>query len=516
MAQQGSDTTGHVLWTSGASCSDISVVLVSEDGSEETLFLHSAVLSASSGFFRALLSAPWTFCGKEEDGSLEKRKVRLDDTHASTMRRALELLYTNHFTQITSAKDAASLLHAFHFLAADTHIDWCARFLATECLKANDSKTLAQSRGHFPHSPFFAETNAVLSANIMPTESNPHKAQTNSMTVEDLGLLIAKSATRDGQHFALFVHTEFQENERLHFAESNGLALIYAFETILADLERKRLDLVEEALDDKDRLETLELESDSSDQDSDNDSDPGWDDEQRVGRPPNLDLAAGPAAAVPVNPNLDPALMNPLGEAVPGAVDLLIENQNNLPGAAARIAPNRRRRRTAPRTRSATRHQNARDLRITKLRHLLARRCAKRDKSLAQLKHDFIMRSTRLFKLLPRVAGLQKIVILDSWVNAGHELFCGAIEPKEEEDEAEAERVDDFDEDAFDTDSESSFDEYDELDEDDDSDADLSDSDAHGDSLDDDINDADSFVLGPDDSDAADLHNRNSTAKKFP
>ncbi|ORY50325.1 hypothetical protein BCR33DRAFT_713139 [Rhizoclosmatium globosum] len=474
--------TGHVLWHSGRALSDVQVHVVVEGGTEAeaeaestVLHLHSVVLTAASSFFAARLSPTWTRPEKTSQSECRIAFKSVAEARAATL--ALELLYTNAFDEtVNSVASAVDLLKAFSFLGADAAIDRVSRYLAKECIRKRDIHTLIRLKEDYPLSSFFSDTNGVLSSSMVSAASTATKSHipptpTNSMTVEDLGVLIAKSCTKAGLKYMLFVQTELQENERLQFSSSNGVALIHGFETVLMDLESQRAKLVDEANKDKERLEQLEAEEENEDDEDDDDTDDGLDvehdDRDRVPRNGRPGFPA-PAAA-------------PIGEGL----GLLPQDAppSSSPSTPSNPFPQSLKIHRIPSAATTTRHEQ-RLLRSAKIRNNLERRRLHREKQLALLKHDFVMRSLRLFR------GKQRIVILDSWVSAGHELFCNVVEPEDSSDEDEEgggqhDDEDDEDDDEY-SDEESSYDEFDEgsdqeTDLEDDSDIELSDDSCVGD-----------------------------------
>ncbi|KAJ3121630.1 hypothetical protein HK100_012293 [Physocladia obscura] len=431
-------STGVLLWEHGAQMADV-VVVVRGMGEEAMLRLHSLVLAQKSAFFATRLSPVWstsqdtiTQITTAHEDSAHDRVVLDVDLPTSVMQAALRLLYTDSFDKdVRDTQTAAELLAAFQFLAADSPIAWCCNFLVRECIRLNDSKTLRTLRDKYPLSPFFSESTGALSSAMTspnPVLNNPKllRSPTNSMTVQDLGLLIAKSSLKTGAKFLQFVATEIQENERLRFHASNGLALIHGFETFLMDIEKHRNKLVEEVLEDNERLEQFEDEdfsdgSNSSSNGSDNSDD--WEDEP----------GAGAVGADRLNP------------------------------------PRRMHSPTDSLDRNRLRRRKERNIQLTKLRHILARRRAKRERQLALLKHNYILQSVRLFKLFHRALPLQKIIILDSWISTGHELFCNVVEIDNEKDNGQEDSIESiiFNDHEFDA-SDSEESDYDEFNVDDD------------------------------------------------
>ncbi|KAJ3385158.1 hypothetical protein HDU84_002436 [Entophlyctis sp. JEL0112] len=457
---------GALLFHRGASLSDVAVRVRADDADAAWLRLHSLVLQDASAFFAARLAPPWRDT-TDEDAPI---CVALDSDNP-LMPLALEILYTNDYSKVGTVREAAQLLAAFHFLAADKHIAWCCRYLARECITHNDIATLRQLKDAYPSSHFFSESTGVLSSNMTApdpsraTQSAPQNPNgekitaTNSMTVRDLGVLIAKSSTKTGSKFLSFIQTEINENERLHFHESNGLAIIRGFETVLLDMETHLNNLRQEAEDDSARLDELEAETVSSDSDSDLEA--GWRDQ------PNR--AAGFNFGIPANNNIPDA---------------------GFPQNGDGVGENRRRRDRARLTSMSERRQEH-SIRVTKARHAMARRRAKREKQAALVKHNFITQSLRLFKLFPFAGLNHKLIILDSWTSTGHKVFC---ESAGSEDEQKNVNDDEFDTSDDDSDS---FDEHD-LDETDGSTSDVAISDSDRltrDSVGNDVDEMESFVL---------------------
>ncbi|KAJ3280904.1 hypothetical protein HDU79_011266, partial [Rhizoclosmatium sp. JEL0117] len=292
-----------------------------------------------------------------------------------------------------------------------------------------------------------------------------------------------------GLKYMLFVQTELQENERLQFSSSNGVALIHGFETVLMDLESQRAKLVDEANKDKERLEQLEAEEENEDDEDDDDTDDGLDvehdDRERVPRNGRPGFPAPVAAPIGEGLGLLPQDAPPLQQPINP-----IQPIPPIPENPIEFLQPPQPRRNHSQTRRARRHEQ-RLLRFAKIRNNLERRRLHREKQLALLKHDFVMRSLRLFRFLEHVSsGKQRIVILDSWVSAGHELFCNVVEPEDSSDEDEEgggqhDDEDDEDDDEY-SDEESSYDEFDEgsdqeTDLEDDSDIELSDDSCVGD-----------------------------------
>ncbi|KAJ3069542.1 hypothetical protein HDU99_002915 [Rhizoclosmatium hyalinum] len=124
--------TGHVLWHSGRTLSDVQVHVVVEGGTEAeadeatVLHLHSVVLTAASSFFAARLSPTWTRPEKTSQSECRIAFKSVAEARAATL--ALELLYTNAFDEtVNSVASAVDLLKAFSFLGADAAIDRVSR-----------------------------------------------------------------------------------------------------------------------------------------------------------------------------------------------------------------------------------------------------------------------------------------------------------------------------------------------------------------------------------------------------
>ncbi|KAI8611646.1 hypothetical protein BC830DRAFT_641566 [Chytriomyces sp. MP71] len=421
------------------------------------------------------------------------------------LRLALELIYTNQFAlKVTDIQTATALLKAFSFLGVEAGIEWCCRYLSRECIKHSDIATLRKLKDLYPLSSFFSESDGVLSSSMTSRrrvistststaiEENLDKVKgmalrmpTNSMTIEDLGVLIAKSSTKIGSKFIPFVLTELQENERLDFRASNGFALIHGFETVLMDLETQRNALVDEAYADRDRLQEVEAEHYiTEDEDSDEDDRDGvLGGNGNAGIAPLAGVQAplaplGVLAGIPVPPGPVANAGGNVGFAPVAGV--LVADPPTPPATAAAASS---------RAAEALKRQADRHLRMANLRKRLDHRRARREKHLAMLKHDYVVRSGRLFKLFGFLGPFEKIVVIDSWISTGHEMFCNTIEADEEKEEEDG---DDFEEEDF-SDDEDSFAEYDEFDES--SSEEEIDSDDVNDSLDEEIEDVDSFVL---------------------
>ncbi|KAI8841929.1 hypothetical protein BJ741DRAFT_593698 [Chytriomyces cf. hyalinus JEL632] len=471
--------TGSLLWRSGFMLSDVlvivhecmatgsdaesaSVTASSNDTPTPTpnpvslLPLHAVVLRASSTFFNARLSPHWSDWSetsktpRQDNPNKEKPTVTVESPVSLTASLlALELLYTNQMDlRVTTVDTAVDLVKTFNYLGAEDQMLWCCRYLSRECIRVGDVATLRKLKDAYPLSGFFSEVDGLLSSNIQMGSSEKYRLPSNSMTIDDLGVLIAKSSTKNGLKFTPFVQTELQENERLHFTESNGYALIHAFETVLMDLEMQRNALVDESYSDHQRLVDME---DSSSLDEDDESSDGDD---------------------LLNSEIAPAVTQAGGGG---------ENIGNHLNAAAQ-----------GRTESITRQrrrQEKRNLRIANLRKKLDRKRAKRERHVALLKHEYVVRSGRLFKLFGHLNPVHKLVAFDSWISTGHELFCNTVE-LEEVKEAEEDLDEEHDDFSDDDDSFTDYDDFDESSDSDDVDSVLNDS------IDEeDLEDADSFVL---------------------
>ncbi|KAI9328802.1 hypothetical protein BDR26DRAFT_949573 [Obelidium mucronatum] len=255
---------------------------------------------------------PRAACAAVEQRSEVVAIACADSGDAAAFALALELLYTGAYAdRLASTPLAAALVRAFHFLGAEAGIEAACRYLARECIRNNDMASLANLKDAYPLSSFFSDATGVLSSNMTSpsrdTAATSTPNPTNSMTIEDLGVLIAKSSTKTGFKYLPFVQTELHENERLHFTMSNGFALIQ-------ELHRERLVL--EAQSDQDRLAEIEHQMDNEDDEDDDESDDDdWEDNDRTAahqqqqqqqqqQNPEIPVADGTEAGTPPIQNL--------------------------------------------------------------------------------------------------------------------------------------------------------------------------------------------------------------------
>ncbi|KAJ3012287.1 UNVERIFIED_CONTAM: hypothetical protein HDU68_001291 [Siphonaria sp. JEL0065] len=526
--------SGSLLWHHGAAMSDVTVSIITESTEkvedtpkERQLKPPSLILKEASTFFKTRLSPPWNTSDVVSLKVASEGELRPWHLHWSCLHRSLRRwsgfnqkllpISSRHSTFWDLKRELKRRVDVCTFgvdLLEALGLKIVIIDLSRECIRKKDMAALTRLKNAYPLSSFFSDATGGLSSSRtcpsptpstrkLPMPPNP----TNSMTIEDLGVLIAKSSTRDGLKYVPFVQTELQENERLFFHSSNGLALIQGFETVLMDLELQREKLVREAILDRDRLEEFEQqiadeeEQDNGEDDDDSDEDDNgeeWRNDERVNR-----FVAAAAAAVaappPLQPQPVPAILDAAGLQPPPLV-----NDQQLPPQPLPLRTQQRHHRNRHRPHSPTRrerHLQERTMRLTKIRRTMESRRIKREKALALLKHDYIMRCTRLFKLFGFAGGsannggnnngwFHKIVLLDSFVSTGHTLFCDTIEPVDVNNGIGRDVNNGFEDGEneidSDEDSESSDDVFDDLDEGDDSDDELNLSDSDGGVLDDD------------------------------